>query len=637
MKRMCAAAIAASVLAAGSMAMAQTAAPEIKVTPNVLKNTKFKVPSLATAQHPFEKDVPVSSPKTYPLENDFQKRVDVLVSGLATKDLSVWRRGYFSGGDPGKYTHGPIMAKLLLNPQAEDAVKMQNDDRSAKEQYHFACVNWARFAPIFGSILDEKTQKLLDTSVGKYGYLGQGGTENHKTMWITSANVLPNYTLSGRLQNMGKDQALDRATADLRTYVKSVFAGGNGEWDSSTYMMFTMNGMMNIYDFAKNDEQRMLAKAALDWQATAYAIKYTDGVFNGPHQRGHTSGPVETIADRTGWLWWGSSFNVTPQHASNSNYAMHAATSSWRPNKVITNIATRNVQLPFEVKSSKPNYWGVSGDVKPGSWLESVYVDKNFTLASLWRGFGGQAMRMALTVKTPNGPVVFNGASPIGRGDAKGDPQYNKFVDGNGAYDQSAQVGSSYVVISNVPNDDSNDDNVKQNRFAFFKFDESVKPQQIGDWWVFTAGDTYVGVRGLKAKGELATTPPAKNGSSDPLIKFDGALSGFVLEVGTKATHPTAQAFAAALAKTSLDTSKLAADLSVTYKNLAGKTVALKYQKDQRNGEVSIDGQPLSFDNWPTYDSPYVKHNAGVWTITDGKDGYTIDFTGESPVYKLLK
>ena len=54
--------------------------------------------------------------------------------------------------------------------------------------------DWARFMPLYGStaLTDETRLKLAD-AFHAYNYLRVGGTENHRTMWMTSANVLPHF------------------------------------------------------------------------------------------------------------------------------------------------------------------------------------------------------------------------------------------------------------------------------------------------------------------------------------------------------------------------------------------------------------------------------------------------------------
>jgi hypothetical protein len=197
-------------------------------------------------------------------------------------------------------------------------------------------------------------------------------------------------------------------------YVKGIFAGGNGEWDSSTYIMFTMNGLMNIYDFSPDEEARLIAKAGLDWFSTAYALKYRDGIFAAPHQRGFAHQPHGTISDQTGYLWFGSNAPITPQDTRGWRYTSHPGTSGYRPNAVIVNLARKDLPgLPATFRNTKPNYWGTTGgNPRRSVYHETVHLGETFTLSSLWNGHGGQISRMSLIIDSPEGGVAFSGGHP---------------------------------------------------------------------------------------------------------------------------------------------------------------------------------------------------------------------------------
>lgn len=647
-----------------ALAMAAAVALTASASAAELAKSPFPVPTPAKTEHPGAAAAPASSPTTYQDEAGFQKRVGILIEGLSANNFKSWRTGYFTGGDPGKYTFGTAMARLLKDPQDAETLKIQNEPRSLKEQYHFACVNWSRFLPIFGETITPESRQILDQAVTKYNFLNQGGTENHKTMWMTSANVLPYYTESGRLNHLGKDQALARAKAQLREYVKGLYAGGQGEWDSSTYLMFDVNGMLNIYDFSKDEEARLLAKAALDWYTTAYALKYVDGLYCSPNQRGFAEGPVKKIADNSGWLWWGSNREMTAPDTRGFHWAMHAATSAWRPNAVITNIATRNLpQLPFESRNSKPNYWGISGSPKANQMQEQLFVSRHYTMGSMWKGFGGQMTRFQIAATTPTGAVQWTGASPIGRNDGNGALQFNKFEDGNGMFDQSAQVGRAFVLMTDLPDAKRMEELAKswasrqanaspasidktvgewvnrlsENTFVFFSIPEGVTPVAAGKWTIMQAGETLVAVQPIHAQATLTTTTPDKNGKSDRYLKLDGRRAGFVVETADTGMYKTPQAFGEALnANTKLDASRFPTDLVIAYTTLAGKKVDMQYHEGGR-ANVAVDGQKIDFNDWPVYENPYVQHKAGVLSVNDGKDGFVVDFTGELPVYKPWK
>lgn len=607
----------------------------------------WKLPDPMTANHPGAEAAPDSSPRTFVDAEGFAARKKVLIEGLAKNDLQTWRRGYFTGGDPGKYTHGPIMAKLLLEPTAKDAIAMQNEARSLKEQYHFACVNWSRTLPIFGSVLTEQSQQTLAGAVDAYTYLGQGGTENHKTMWITAANVLPWYTTTGRMQRMNREQALARAKQELHRYVSGLYTAGPGEWDSSTYYMFTINGLMNIYDFSKDEDARLLAKAGLDLLTAQMALKYTDGLFCSPNQRGFAAGPVQTIADQTNWLWWGSNAQVTAEQTRRFNYAMHAATSSYRPNVVISNIAQRKVTpLPFEQRNGRGNYWyGQNIEPRPNAYLESLYVTRHATMGSLWNGFGSQMTRFQIAAASEQGGVSFTGGYPehwdhVGKRTGR-----LSFRDGNGGFDQSAQVGPTYISLSRIPAEETT-------QYSFFTL-LGEQPVQGDGWVIQQAGKALVAVRGLGDRTVIGQSDltPAQKAENDklaaegkalkhtplPIVRFEGLATGFIVELSDTDTFADAAAFLAALKeRTRVDSSRMKQDMAVSYTSLAGRRIDIRHVADSRRAEASVDGQAVDFDSWKPHGGPLVTLEGRVLRISDGQRGFVVDFRGELPVYRGL-
>jgi len=373
------------------------------------------IPPPATAEHPGADAAPGGSPTTYPDAEGFEARKRVILEGLAGGGLDKWRKGYFARGDPGKYLPGHAMAKLLLGRDEDEVRKHMNDGRSYQEHYHFAAVNWARFYPLFGEdVLTDQTKQKVAEAAAKYSsYIPpHGGTENHKTMWWTSAVVLPKYLEGDRFAKQTDARALAIVKKQLQDYVKGLYAVGMGEWDSSTYLMFDVNGMLNIYDFSDDPEARLLAKAALDWYVTSYALKYTDGIFCAPHQRGFVMAPHGSIADHTGYLWWGSDAEVTAEDTRDWRYTLHAITSGYRPNKVLCNLARKDLpQLPAEFRNTKPNYWhGQNAKPTAAASHETVYLGKGFTMGTLWDAHASQHHRFQIIPASPTTPARRSGS-----------------------------------------------------------------------------------------------------------------------------------------------------------------------------------------------------------------------------------
>ena len=590
---------------------------------------EWRIPAPETTTHPGD-TVPAASPTSYPDATGFASRSRQIVEGLAKEDLQKWRSGYFKSGDPGKYLPGAAMAKLMLDPADAMARTYLNDERSPKEHYHFAAVNWARLLPIFGAAIEPASLETFARSGADYTkYLDGGGTENHKTMWLTSSLVLPAFIPGERFGGKAKAEVLPQQKAWLKGYVQDLYRYGQGEWDSSTYLMFGLHGMLNIYDFCPDPEARLWARAALDWFAAAYALKYTDGVYCAPNQRGHASAPVKTISDQSGWLWWGSERAVEAAEAAGFRYAMLPLTSGWRPNRVLGNLAGKRVAgLPATQRNAKPNYYfGQKIPAEANVWRETVHLDRDFSLGCLWAGNGGQCTRLQLVARADGGALTLTGGSPVGRNDGDGSIQRWKYAEGNGLYDQSAMLDATLVCLTRLPDDEPID-------HAFVAIPAGCTPVRHGDWWVMPVGRVRVGVRALGAEaaiGESSVDPKGK-AKTQPILRLPGRRIGFILQVAAASAHADDAAFAAALASCPVDLSRLA-DQAVTVRTLSGRTLGVAWG-EHGVPTVSLDGAAIDQAGWPVYDGPFVRCRDGVLTVSDGSESFTIDATGDLPVYR---
>ncbi len=573
------------------------------------------------------------SPESYPDQEGFNARKQIVLEGLAKGGLDKWRRGYFAGGDPGKYLPGHAMAKLMLNPDDPEPGKYMNDNRSYKEQYHFSVVNWARFWPLFGDqVLTDDTKAKWAERQKRYNYLSPGGTENHKTMWWTSAAVLPLYSGVGT-NHKSKEETLARAKAILHEYVKGLFMAGQGEWDSSTYLMFDINGLLNIYDFSEDEEAKLLARAGLDYLIAAYALKYTDGVYTAPNQRGFARVPYKSIADATGYVWWGGSKQLTSEDTGAFRYTLHPITSNWKPGRVIHNIATRNLEgLPVEQRNSKANYWHGQGlPPKPGHSHETVYVHPRFTIGSLWNQHASQHTRFQIAVSSSSGAVVFTGGHP-----RKSDHNAQKtgigYRDGTGRFVQSAQSGPVYLSMVRAPEDE-------EEAYAYFTIPDmfaETEPTSIGKWKVFDVEGVQVAVRALWGEVVTGTTKPDKRGRTTPLLKMPGHDTGFLVWVLEDANDLEQK-----LASVSIDMAAFEGKGRVIVTVPEVTRIHATFNPDpngdnhgSRAAKVTINEEEVDLKRWDIYGGPFVKQTPGLVTISDGTESFTIDFTGDLPVYR---
>ena len=596
----------------------------------------WTLPDPATATHPGADTAPASSPTTFPEDGWAERRQNVL-EGVADNNLQTWRRGFFTGGDPGKYLPGHAMAKLLIGQEDPDIVRLYNDDRSVREHYHFAAHNWGRFLPIFGEhiLTEEKQQELAQRAAAYTAYHSGGGTENHVTQWRTQLPVLPHYLVgNGSIGRRSKDDVLNVGKEWLRGYVRGIFAAGNGEWDSSTYIIYTMNGLMNIYDFSPDEEVRLMAKAGLDWFATAYALKYRDGIFAAPQQRGFAARPHASNTDQTGYLWFGSNAEITPRDTRGWRYTLHAITSAYRPNRVIVDLAQKNLPgLPATFHNTKPNYWGTSGTPRPSLHHETVHLGETYTLSSLWNLHGGQISRMSLIIDSPNGGVAFSGGHPR-RSDHEGTKTGIGFADGTGRFTQTAQYKDALISLSHAPEGE-------EHQYAYFRMEEGydLSPTEIGGqtWWTIRVADTFVGVLPI-TDGEPEITTHGEGRRQARFLRIPGRTAGFVLQVLENMDDDEATA---ALERAALDTGNLAENLELAYTTPAGDTVRMRFNPDpngdrhgHRAAHTEINGERFELGQRPVFDGPFVHQADGVLRVNNGREGFEIDFTGDLPVYR---
>ena len=466
-----------------------------------------------------------------------------------------------------------------------------------------------RYIPLFYETLDEKTKAAFNKAGSTYTDYISGGTENHKTMQYTGPLVLPWYTDSG-LGNLSRDDTLAAGKEWIKSYVKNLYQVGMGEWESSTYHAFTINAFLNVYDFSKDPEVRLLAQAALEYYIASYALKYRDGILSGPSQRGFSIKSTNAITDTLGWMWWGTSRLLSDNDVKNYRYSSHTWTSNWRPNEILTNLATKNLpELDIEWRNSKSNYWfGQRIKPKPSAWHETYFLGQSYNLGSLWSGWDkyGQTVRWQLTAdgtSRSDGAITLTGGHPV---------QLRSY-DGLGKYDRTAQADSSLVLITDIPDEDPH-------HFSFVHIPQHASwPTLVDGWWIMRAHNTWVGIKGIGNEGVSTFYHEAKNRKSAAITRgldwiFDGQRAGFVLIASDRTAHPKEGDFIKALAATNTAIS-IADGVSISsFTTLQGQSLKAALQPGERYLNTVIDDEEITFDTWPVYQGKYLSLDQGIFT-----------------------
>jgi hypothetical protein len=215
-----------------------------------------------------------------------------------------------------------------------------------------------------------------DWDITKRGlWVDSRNTDNLRAMRETAIYLMAEET--------GNEKTRSLYQQKIQRYVWSLYHIGMGEWDSENYHGHTFSAYLNLYDFAKNLEVKLLGKAALDWMSAAAAIKYYHGGFGGPTKRDYGSGNVVfgSSAARLFWMYFG---DATVTNSQPERDTIHLITSSYRPPQAVVALARKQFKTPVEIQATKPIYenWQPGGENKPGYW-ETTFFSKNYQMGSV--------------------------------------------------------------------------------------------------------------------------------------------------------------------------------------------------------------------------------------------------------------
>ncbi len=626
------------------------------------------------------------------------------------------------GGDPLKVDLPPATATLLLNPSDPEAKAFLSIPGNLRQQYHFACKNWARFYPLLHETMGEDWNKKFLKWVGIYtesrrpsdgerellplsnahnlvgepgellgGNPKDGGTENHKTMWRTSALVYSQlFPDSAKISGYPSNDAKAIVVKMLREYLKLLLLTGNGEYDSQVYYPHTIEAFMNLYDFSTDAEVKQLAKFALDYYFGTYGLKVVDGAIAGAQKRGyltsHDPGEMEIML-------WGY-FNNVSRDMSKAVASIQQATTTYRPNKIIWDIVCKDIPLPFEAKMSRPFYHMDYAH----AFAETFYGSHSYAMGNIQMTIvdnPNQQMVWSVVARGEQGPLCFSGGHPM-RKSTSGHSPYTQTLQSKGTlilitaptkklasadttiaptYSKTSRPNLWYLAASEQQNKFEirhrqkyghaelepmilpasgsakalNDFfyNSMGNAGSWFYYPNQLQPVQKGTIWLFDAGNIYLAVIPLTEKSFNIHPGPELAAQMDKqasrfftdysILVFPDTLSGYIVETGEREQYGTLSNFWSAIKKkTTIDKSRLKSQRLLQYRSLFGQNLLMQYNSVGLRCQASIDGEPIDWDHFTegmVYQSPYLSIGKGKFKISNGSDGYQVEFKNGLPVY----
>jgi len=620
-------------------------------------------------------------------------------------------------GDPLKTELPPATAALLLDNSNMKARAFLSIPGNMRQQYHFACKNWARFYPLLGDVMGEQWKREFyswiahysesrrpsdgdrqfaplptpHNLVGEPGHLlggnpRNGGTENHKTMWRTSgllySQLFPDTTY---ISGYPASEAEKLIKEMIRDYLKRLLLTGNGEYDSQVYYPHSIEPFLNLYDFTPDAETKALAKFALDYYFATYGLKTIDGAIAGAQKRGYLPGQKRSEMEI---ILWGF-FNNTSADMSNVIAPIHQVTATYRPNKIIWDIINQNIPLPFEAKIARPFYHMDN----PFSFAETFYRSESYAMGSIQMTIvdnPNQQMIWSLVAEGTDGPLAFSGGHPMRRSTSGHSPytqvfqskgslilltaptripaterfieeEYTRRLSRDTSKNRQSMPGVEREIITRQNHAseplkpfvapvsqtakaiDKFWDQSREMACSWFFYPATLQPVQRDKNWFFEANNTFVAV--IPLTGRSTMIAPAKTlidslqgaaksfFSSYHVLAFHGDASGFVVETGEKSKYGSLDNFARAIRE---NTKTHLRRLHVEHTTLEGDKMGMQYFPEGLRPIATLNGETQDWDNYThgaVYISPYVSVKDGIMTISNGTESYTIDFTGEVPVY----
>lgn len=622
------------------------------------------------------------------------------------------------GGDGLKYSLPPLTARLLSDADDEVARGWLSIPGNLRQHYHFTAVNWARFYPLlaeqmgpawrdsFARYAADYREPLHTDNQGLTGrsltyvhdLIGQtdqllggndvdGGTENHKVMWRTSALVYADHLGEGRrISGRPLPEAKRQLSHTLSDFARRLLITGNGEWDSDVYYPYTIDGFLNVYDFARDSSDRECAGLVLDYLILTTALKSFDGHLAGAQKRGYLPGfkpgRMEAIQD--------AFFGAAPGAAAAAG-TLILATTAYRPNALITRIGRGDLPLPLSLRVSRPAY---QLD-RPNAFQESFYRTKNFALGNvqqsrmdnpnqqlLWslllrtergvRGLtGGQPRRLTTSGHSPYTQTVHHqnvllllaadteaGARafpPRVLDPARVNPWYaaDSLLDGDAEVNHRAYFGAKRLVMVPPPDPtsasslDSFYASKDDAAAAWLLLPRGLEPAgKAGRARIFKSSDCWVVVHPVGEEGYLldvadSLAAAVSSGKWRAVLRdyrvlvASGPVSGYALEVVERDGYSDLTALRHAVSKRQ----PRRRSLTLTYRSLSGHTLKLTHRPDRLRPRATVNGRIQDFEQWTPsgtiYFSDLITTGEGRLELRLPDTAWSLDYIGDRPRSKI--
>ncbi len=348
--------------------------------------------------------------------------------------------------DPGKYYYPKFIARLIKYGEKDVYANEYLNEIAGKGQFHFTMIGFCRLAflfpnaPVVKNTISLELDNIYNRNDSYNAWTGEG-TENHLNMSRTSGYLFAQLMKSLKIkEDYICDSLLELQKKWIVDYSNKVLTLGTAEWNSSTYTGYNLIGWLNLYDFAKDDEVRYIAKKVLDYYALEIKIHYYNGVISGAEMRGaHESLPFKSCTNYFAWYWYGNLSDTTKYSCCNDKQfiqIIHAITSNYIP----PSFDSITTNYPCEVIGYKPSYLFESKN----TIKQYNYITNNFFMGTAQINYRGFASSNSQIIPAK---ITLNSHNDVSTITLRG----NYFDHGIDPYTRIYQKKNSLIIYKKLP------------------------------------------------------------------------------------------------------------------------------------------------------------------------------------------
>jgi hypothetical protein len=606
-------------------------------------------------------------------------------------------------GDPEKYYWPKAIARMHKYGHEDSIANAWISALKDRSPFHFTLVGMARLMSLYPeapSMIRHKTdilQQVFDRTDSHNAWTSEG-TENHINMDRTSGYLFAQHALSYPVQFPEAPEKLAIMKQWIKDWSKTIYTYGTGEWNSSIYQTYSILGWLNLYDFAIDEEVRLIARAVLDYYTAEMALHYSWGGYGGSEKRGRgVRGNPNGATHYLCWLWFGVQNDSVPFVQRGGEYiqSIHAVTSTYFPPEPLVDLARKDAAKPAWYMNSKPSYLFET----PSFVKQFFYFDQHFSMGSALSPYGGWT---GATSQLVNWKLVVATENPDKPHQVSGNGRFHDNWSGSMAnpWTQIAQYKHTLIQLTltpakkwelihdveaivrnwaedwqrdfsaRFPNDDKPNvvnfaRNILADNTGYITLPFDARLDFAGKYCLADLGKTWVAVYFVAS--DVVSEAHNLLIADDRKILIDkapdGTLCGFVIEVASADQYENFDAFKQAILMKAPPTASMYKDMpGLRYQALTGDTIETYYQTYGVFSEALYDwgygaheqqslitSPPFRQPDWPSGEGygrmPLLRINglevalSDRWSVFDGPqlfhDNEVLKITGSTGVYSV--